>query len=369
MRRRVWIGVFAVSLAAILAVVPAASAKVWTSVPDWVGSKRNLKIYVPPNSPPGFVQAVQAAIAAWNGNAGGWSLSTTSDPGAADVDVNSADPGDGNDGLTTVTGTTVGGANTTHMTVKINPNISGNRLLSVIMHELGHCMRMAHTVAVGDLMEPSASGKPTTPSNEDKKEAEASNKTPGRVYRAPSYLVQGVANQTLHLYPDSTLSFANLDSVAVSPTTGTAVSYSVVGFNSTSIGLSVSVGMGARHNEGFEVELTYQDHSVIVTHGLLVTAATALDPGDGPHAVAGDNITADAYEDILLDGTSSYHDVSSLTSEMALCWFVEVDGGDDFWVLDGYSTIQLPAGSHTATLFALDYYGLEASDTITITVN
>jgi len=85
-------------------------AKVWTNVPDWAGKKRNLKIWVPPGSTQAFKDAVQASIDEWNqgNNNGDWTLSTTSNEGEADVDVTSADPGGGADGLTTLTGTNVG---------------------------------------------------------------------------------------------------------------------------------------------------------------------------------------------------------------------------------------------------------------------
>ena len=346
-------------------------AKVWTNVPDWAGKKRNLKIWVPPGSTQAFKDAVQASIDEWNqgNNNGDWTLSTTSNEGEADVDVTSADPGGGADGLTTLTGTNVGGSTTNHMSVKINPALSGTRLQTVIMHELGHCMRMDHTNGVSDLMHPSGGNNPTTPSDEDKKEAAASAKNKGRVYTAPSYTIRDESNQSVTLTTnDPAAPFTGLLGVSIAPLTGADVTYTVTGWGYGYIVASVNVASSAAHNEAFQLTLTYAGNVQVVTSGVLWVADTPLPNGSSPHAVAGNDIIVHEYQSIALDGTGSWHNSPSLSPVLGLSWTIQLPNSEFVTFLDGKAVFNLPVGQYTATLSVLDYYGQVSTDTLTIDV-
>ena len=89
---------------------------------------------------------------------------------------------------------------------------------------------------------------------------------------------------------------------------------------------------------------------------------------DLPHAVAGLDITSSLGAGVLLDGTDSYHDVSSQTNNLGLCWCIELANDDVMWILNGGAVVDLPVGVHVATLHALDYYGQSAEDSLTITI-
>src|SRR5207244_12318185 len=121
---------------------------------------------------------------AWNtandGNA--WTL-TAAPPAKANITIQEADPGAGNDGLSTPTVKStglfgLGSGEVNSVSVAIRPGLGAARRATVILHELGHCLRLDHTPGANDVMNSPAAANPAAPSAGDVAEALASDKDP-----------------------------------------------------------------------------------------------------------------------------------------------------------------------------------------------
>jgi len=348
------------------------SATVLSTWPDWKNHKRELKVYIPPGADAAFKAKVNAAIAAWNtANANnGWSMSTTSTESEADVTIQEGDPGGDAKGdyaglATPVTEVVNGNKVLKRVDIVIDEGMTDAETNRTIMHELGHCFRMAHTDGANDVL--NESNTATTPSTMDTTETRASDLDTSYIVVADSNVSLGDANAPLAFYPspESGMTFDEVVDVNITSLTGDDffVDPASITISPDEITCLITVQTTAAHNEVFNLELIDEFGNSDNYPGILTVTPPGPTPTGLPHAVAGSDIIVAEGQPVTLDGSGSFHDAAGV-------FF------DGYWLIPSANTglfhdrgqLYLPPGTHEATLTVYDYYGRTDIDTLTIHV-
>lgn len=246
--------------------------------PDWTDGKRTLKVYIV-STDAGFQGDVRDAMAAWNtansGNA--WEFQETTDPVAADITIAEVSsglrPGQGGvaRAITKSTGFLgLGSGELVRVDVSIKAGLPAAVREVAIMHELGHCLRLAHDKGPSNVMDPMATV--STPSASDVSEALASDKDPPCPLDASTNLVrEQYALVELTPKPQSGVDLANATGVTITAVTGD-FSASVLGWDASKITAQIFADSTASHNEVFTATLSYNGASDISYTGVLTVA-------------------------------------------------------------------------------------------------
>ncbi len=343
--------------------------------------KRELK-YCVTGDDAGFTSDVDAAAAAWNAEALGWTLTKVADCAQADITVGQDNMGGAAaDGSITLGSCLVNGSagawsgTATGGTININNNAAANwgtppagrNRVRTIMHEFGHAMRLDHTFGAGDIMKQSTSNVAGTAlSDEDRKEART----------AAQYTIGGlrVAN---HVAPTGGFGW-----FTIRPLLGAEADVNLVGaayititpfFPVMHVGevlftpdfieaqvheFTPDIG----HHEGVTVTITYADKLPPAHfHAELIFTDEPLMPGALPHAHFVMTPTGIAMADTLirLDARESFH-AQPGEERLIYRWEIADLTGGRFWqTQDEYAALFLPVGSYHISLVVEDIWGQE----------
>jgi hypothetical protein len=337
-----------------------ANATVLLEWPDWVGRKRELKIYISNNGT--FKPAVRQAMQNWNtANAGNeWNFVETADENEADVSIDEGDVGTGGPGEAIPT---TEDGDLKKVNINVEPGLSPAERDCTIVHELGHCLRLNETLGDDDVMYPLNTA--TIPSANDIAEANASGVDPPCPMTTTSNAVRGLPTYiSLIPKPGSDINLEDVLDIEIFSLTGPELYVhpdSIWLWGSDSITAVFEISETADHNEVFQVDLEYIDITLGYTGVLTITDDEA--PYDMfPHAVAGNDTTVSFDTPVVLDGRGSYHDDPTIFYSGT--WMTDADRGS-FQI---YSFLNLPPGQHIAVLQIHDYYGRLSYDTISVVV-
>jgi hypothetical protein len=361
-----------------------AEATVLDDWPYWKDNKRTLRVYIDDRYL--HPDEVREAMDTWNNaNAGrnNWRFVETANPGEAEIIVNE-------ENLKPKTGAVSMyhyiyggflqmGRRITWVKIKVNSlnNTRCNRVqrIQVIVHEIGHCMRMDHTKNPNDIMHRKlnlARGN-YVPTPHDLEEAKASDEDPPCPF-APTESIVREANSkiiTLIPKPGANINLEDIETVSIESKTGPDLYTHVSGWNKHGIDVEFYAKQSASYNEVFGVTLKYPGNSSSPGYseeytGVLTVTEKSAPKNSFPHSVAGHDITVSESEPVVLDGSQSYHDDSSVffTSH----WLIKGEGNTGYGLCASSGELTLPPGTYNATLYVKDYYTRKSEDSITITV-
>jgi len=361
--------IFLSFLLIILTPVPT-SSDVLDDWPDWAGGKRALKVHVPEfetqEEYEEFKEKVQDAIDTWNEVNGGWSMEMTDDASEADVTIQYGEPQhEGED----VAGLATPNTNQDHsalnsVDIEVRRNSEDEEEVDrTIIHELGHCFRLAHTDGDDDVMNPSNTA--TTPSPMDTTECDDSYAVTDNSVEPEENAVLGDENKAIAFTPKSGtgITFDDVVDINITSLTGNDfyISDESITWDGTTINALITVAMTASHNEAFNVELINSLGGTENYTGILTVTPDPAPPGL-PHAVAGPDIIVVEGQPVSLNGSASYHDAGVF---MSGSWKVPAAATGLF---HEEGDLFLPAGTYEATLMVKDYYGRKSYDTLNIYV-
>jgi hypothetical protein len=370
--------VFLTVVLVFLCAVTFVNATVWEKCPEWENDpatgkpKRTLKVYVDPNASQDVKDATQDAVDEWNTGNGDWTLEVTNDANEADVNVSGdADSTQGNppSGYAKWTPKQENGKEVVDkfdVTVEDDEGISKDIITALLLHELGHCMRIHHSTDAADIM--CENIQVYEISDGDTKEAESSAKFNVLVAEPSDCMVFDTPIfMNLDILPDSGITLDEVIQIWITPLNGPDFSSMVLGWTPMSIQAEFTAFPSAAHNEVALVE-TLDIYSQIEEFTVVMYAAPQPPPPGEPHAMAGPDMVVPVGVPFVLDGYGSFHDDPS--QEMVADWKVldeitgEGTGQVDFEV---ELVLDLP-GIYTATLTVMDYYGRTSEDTLEIEV-
>lgn len=368
----------AIALAALVATVPSATKasidhtggpvvrSVLTGWPDWAGGKRTLGVQITGDA--AFTAEVTAAMGVWNtaNAANNWRL-VASPPEKANITIHRGAPGSGNDGVSKPKKTPTGlfgwgSGELTSVDITVGAALTGARLRTVILHELGHAMRLDDTGNVGELMHRAGQGNPQTPSTADLAEALASDVDPPCPFEVLHNLKRAFSDTVSFVpKPGAGINLTGVTGVTISPLTGSDFVCSNITWAANSVRAQVAVAASAEYNEVFQLALTRPSGTEFYTGVFVITDD---DPPSNalPHAVGGSDVIVTEGTPVFLDGRSSYHDAPSIFIRGS--WMTTTGDG----LLHTSGDLLLPPGTHTAVLEIVDYYGRRSQDAVTVTV-
>jgi uncharacterized membrane protein len=340
---------------------------------DWKNKKRHLKVCLESSAgcPAGMEDSLKAAISEWNKKLVSWKLAFDSTCTSADVKVKCGKI----KGLGLWQSTSGSYGASTGNTITVDKDApwgwcnDKNELVDVLVHELGHAMRLNDINSPGKSMHRSRgkSGHQRSPTAADSTEAATSDST--TVVQADTDppggkkvgLYSGVVtpNESAPLFNLSTA--LAMDIVTYRPWAVNTIGAFPIGENA--IQWDADILADADHSEAFWVIITYPD-TVLYWDGILKVAPDWWDPSLEPEAIAPPDTTVQEGELIVLYNTLSVHPMGP--DWMSFRW--EIDGTS---VLKGYDTtsVVLPVGAHSIVLWAEDELGRESSDTMGVMVD
>lgn len=343
---------------------------------DWAGGLRTLKVCLEDaNCPAGMEDSLKKAIDFWNAENLSWTLEYMEGgcDGTEQIKVNCGTIS--GLGRWRSTGGTYGASTGNEVTVNKDTDWGTCddkvELVSTLVHELGHCMRLNDVAGQSDIMrgQQGAAGHLYDPTSNDSTEAAESD---GTVEEDTDTTPPGGKKQTTYegvITPYSGANPFNLDvavGVTVVPFNPLTLLYVSAHIEGTeSVYWSCDIAEGADLSEAFTLEIDYGD-STINRQGYLSVVDPDWDEAGYPTAVAPPDISVPNENSIIiLDATGSYHPAG--LEAMDFQWWID-DG--DLGVIKGepITSVYLPAGDHAIELKAQDDFGNWDSDMMFVDV-
>jgi hypothetical protein len=341
---------------------------------DWPGMKRDLKICVSDLTlcPPNFTDSVKAAIDTWNADLTSWTLTFTTDCSEADIKVD-CDNISGLGQWTADLNTTTKEATNHKIKVRIDNDWGWCddkfEVVSTLMHEMGHAMRLDHTHATDQMR--SGQGKTghlrgisTKDSTEaalsDGSKAKSTDTTPSGAKKDQVYIgtiTPGPGDPPLDL-----LSAVSVNLMPYRPTEVQVEGINIVG--NDQLDWQAYIAPTADGTEPYVLQIEYPGPVFDERWGFLHVVELTYDELWEPNAVAPPDTTVQTDADpILLDASASTH--GGGFDRMDFTWIVDnalIVKGEDI------ASITLPIGSHQVELIAVDEFGKESADMMIVDV-
>ncbi len=340
---------------------------------DWPGKKRDLKVCLTSSAgcPANMADSLKAAINIWNADLTSWSLTFTTNCDSADIKVScgtmsglgewSADYDSGK-------------KEATNHKIKINSGSSWGycnnkyEVVSTLVHELGHAMRMKHTGS-GDQMraEQDTLGHSRTPTKKDSTEAAL---TDGSANASSTTTPSGIKKNQLYSGsitpgpgdpPFDLLSATGVFLNAYRPAMVQILGFVIAG--NDQLDWDATIDPLADGTEPYVLTIQYPT-STVERWGFLHVVDPGWDELWQPIAVAPpDTAVPGPLSDVLLYAWNSQHPAG--LDAMDFTWFI-----DNNRIVKGEfeTSVHLSIGSHQVVLHAEDDFGNESTDTMTVTV-
>lgn len=369
--------IFSILITAVILLTPGISRARVHGGWDWTGTPplRTLKVCLQDaDCPAGMEDSLKKAIDFWNAEDLSWTLEYMEGgcDGTEQVKVKCGEIS----GLGLWEATSTNGIVTTS-TVTINKDTDWGtcddkvELVSTLVHELGHAMRLRNVPGQNDIMRggQAPAGHLYDPTTNDSTEAAQSD---GTMKADTDTTPPGAEKQT---YYDGVITphlganpfyLDEADAVMVFPFNPLSllnVSAHIEG--SESVHWSCDIAEGADLSEAFTLEIDYGD-SVVNRQGYLSVVDPDWDETWMPTAVApSDTSVPNENSMIILDATGSYHPAGP--EAMIFEW--SIDDGELGVVLgEPITSVYLPAGDHAIELTAQDDFGNLDSDMMFVDV-